>query len=129
MDNLGLRADVITKLPIVPFLPDKTDDTNYTAGLPYAANYGAQFGNHIFDGAALGQYLGGIDPRNTGDGGGADTRGFVNETCVVKFDQYDFFWQVQKKTLLKKPYLKIGDYCYPIANLHIHSKKLREFRS
>jgi hypothetical protein len=125
MENLGLRHDAIEKLPLVPYLPDEVDP-NYTVGLPYAENYGAKFGNYIFDAAAMGQYLGGIDPRNTSI---VDSRGFVNETCVVKFDNYDFFWQVQKKTLLKKPYLKIGETLYSIANLHIHSKNLRGFRS
>jgi hypothetical protein len=35
----------------------------------------------IFDGAAFGQYIGGIDPRNSNN---TNTIGFINETCVVK---------------------------------------------
>ena len=44
--------------------------------------------NSIFDAAAIGQYLGGVDPRNSP----GDTRGFVNETCVVNYDKYEFTW-------------------------------------
>ena len=73
--------------------------------------------DYIFDGAAIGQYLGGVDPRNNPN----DTRGFVNETCIVKYDGYHVTWSKSK------PYLIVGDRSYPIFNLHIHSKNLTAF--
>jgi len=73
--------------------------------------------NMIFDGAAIGQYLGGIDPRNkTGN-----TKGFINETCIIKYNNYSFEWDD------KKPFLILKNEKIPIFNLHIHSKNLKEF--
>ena len=52
--------------------------------------------NLIFDGAALGQYLGGVDYRNiNGDNDeivkyNNPTRGFINETAILKANKYDF---------------------------------------
>jgi len=70
----------------------------------------------IFDAAAIGQYLGGIDPRNKE----GDTSGFVNETCVIKYDNYKFIFN-------KKPFIIINNISFPIFNLHIHSKNLNKF--
>lgn len=72
----------------------------------------------IFDAAAMGQYLGGVDPRNIA----GDTRGFVNETCVIKYNSYLFEWKEGKPFLIIQ-----GTHRIPIFNLHIHSKNLAEF--
>ena len=76
---------------------------------------------YIFDGAAIGQYLGGVDKRNQ-DG---DTRGFVNETCIVKYNNFEFFWI--KKDNLYRPHIYINLKYIPIINLHVHSKELNKF--
>ena len=75
----------------------------------------------IFDAAAIGQYLGGVDPRNTP----GDTRGFINETCVIKYNNYNIWFEDVNG--IKKPFIQIGDKKVPIFNLHIHSKNLKEF--
>jgi len=75
----------------------------------------------IFDGAAIGQYLGGVDPRNIQ----GDSTGFINETCVIKYNQYKFKWVQQGKHSF--PHIEINGQLIPINNLHIHSKKLRKF--
>ena len=73
-----------------------------------------QFG-FLFDAAAVGQYIGGVDPRNDT----TNTIGFINETCVVKCDKVKLEW--------------IGNYLYlntmPLVNLHIHSKDLKRWSS
>ena len=71
----------------------------------------------IFDGAAMGQYLGGIDPKNKS----GNTIGFINETCLVKYNVYKFIWKDGK------PYIKIDGKEVPIYNLHIHCKDLKKF--
>ena len=64
-------------------------------------------GDFIFDGAAFGQYLGGVDYKNISIGGGNSdiaikeknlliqynnhSRGFVNETALVKPNLYNYF--------------------------------------
>ena len=77
--------------------------------------------NFIFDAAAIGQFLGGVDPRNMP----GDTTGFVNETCVIKYNKYNFIWEIENN--IKKPYLVINNLKIPIFNLHIHSKNLLKF--
>jgi hypothetical protein len=77
--------------------------------------------NMIFDAAAIGQYLGGVDPKNEI----GDTRGFINETCVIKYNKYNFEWI--KINNLFIPHLVIGANKYKITNLHIHCKNLKNF--
>ena len=77
--------------------------------------------NCIFDAAAIGQYLGGVDPRNMS----GDTKGFVNETCVINYSKYTFIWK--KENNKKIPYIIINNIEYPIVNLHIHCKDLKSF--
>lgn len=78
--------------------------------------------NMIFDAAAMGQYLGGIDPRNNPN----NTVGFINETSVIKYDSFQFIWHTPSDNI-KKPFIKIDNTFIPIFNLHIHSKKLSVF--
>jgi hypothetical protein len=84
--------------------------------------------NMIFDAAAIGQYLGGIDPRNNPSS--SDTVGFINETSVIKYDSYHFVWRKSLDDDTRKPFMKLDDNTYiPIFNLHIHSKNLSHFVS
>ena len=116
MENLGVfynnNRHVVNAFPII-------DNSNSVEKNMYNEHF-ERF-NSIFDGAAMGQYLGGVDPRNTP----GDTRGFVNETCVIKYDKYKFKWL--KKGTHYLPHIEINDAMIPINNLHIHSKKLEQF--
>ena len=80
----------------------------------------SRFGGYIFDAAAIGQFIGGVDPRNCPD----DTRGFINETCVIKYnDEGTILWKNCDGFL--KPFLQTREAReIPIFNLHIHSKAL-----
>jgi hypothetical protein len=69
----------------------------------------------IFDAAGIGQYIGGVDPKNIS----GDTRGFINETCIIKYNEYEIEWKWIEES--KKPFLN----GYPIFNLHIHCKNLK----
>lgn len=104
-------SDWVDTLPI--FIEDNKNEVMHmiTKNFEY---YGA-----IFDAAAIGQYLGGIDPRNKS----GDTRGFVNETCVIDYSKYKFIWKNDSKS----PYIVINHKEYPIINLHIHCKDLIKF--
>lgn len=75
----------------------------------------------IFDAAAIGQYLGGVDPRNIN----GNTEGFVNETCVIKYNKYNFLFKIIDG--IKKPYIIIDNKEIPIFNLHIHCKNLQKY--
>lgn len=97
-----------------------------------------QFGI-VFDSVALGIYLGGVDPRNdpshlrphipasnmksyleTGD-----SRGFACQECIVRYDAFTYQWI--KKGGLYVPHMIGHGVTAPIANLHIHSKRLQNF--
>jgi hypothetical protein len=104
------RTGLIQNLPIFV----STDAAAERAFVSYG------FQQYIFDAAAIGQLVGGVDPRNMP----GDTRGFVNETCVIKYaDEGDIVWKMIDE--LKKPFIKIRDGReIPIFNLHIHCKDL-----
>lgn len=77
----------------------------------------------IFDAAAIGQYLGGISPRN---GGGSI--GFINETCLFDPSKLTFVWKSDDKNRFV-PYVCFENEEFRINNLHIHSKNLEIFKS
>lgn len=86
---------------------------------------------YFFDGAAIGQYLGGIDSRNNG----GNTKGFINETSIFRADLC-IYTKVKTDNNLKIYCMKykntfrgIPNRFTKIANLHIHSKRLYEFSS
>lgn len=106
------NKDIVKTFPIIDNTIDKCI---------YNENF--QEFNSIFDGAAIGQYLGGVDPRNIP----GDTTGFVNETCEIKYDKYKFKWVEKRNDYF--PYIEINNKLIPINNLHIHSKKLENFRT
>jgi hypothetical protein len=79
--------------------------------------------NMIFDAAAIGQYLGGVDPRNIS----GNSQGFVNETCVIKYNEYGFRWSKDTEDGILRPFLVNEGFMYPIFNLHIHCKSVDKF--
>lgn len=80
--------------------------------------------NSVFDGAAIGQYLGGVDPRNI-DG---NTIGFINESALYDVSQFNYLW-IEDYKRRKVPYLEFNKIKYRINNLHIHSKDLFKYMS
>lgn len=98
--------------------------------------------NYIFDGAAIGQYLGGVDPNNLNDYTKNPvykyvnpTKGFINETAIFKPDGCIYKKKFVITDVTKKP---VGVYICKkldetrinrIANLHIHSKQVYQFSS
>jgi len=113
MANLGRMTEFIEPLPIFPLTE-----------IPHHVNKKYGDFNCIFDTNAIGQYLGGVDPRNIA----GDTRGFINETCVVNYGMFKFFWIKNLKNLYV-PHMSVNNILVPIVNLHIHSKKLYDFRA
>ena len=108
--NLGNYIDT---LPI--FIEDNT--SNVTNML--TKNF--KYYNGIFDAAAIGQYLGGVDPRNIP----GNTVGFVNETCTIDYSKYNFIWKIENNHSI--PYIIINNTEYPVINLHLHCKNLNKF--
>ena len=112
-------------LPIL--IPSYADDYPMTNMFKQTAKDSKPFYNcldqfqMIFDAATLGQYLGGIDPIL-----GESKAGFMGEASVFLPMYFRFSWEkdAQDRWI---PYISYKDLKYPIANLHIHSKRLNDF--
>ena len=118
MQNLSkFDQNIIERLPIYNEL--KTNEEIHSV------TYNFHKYNMIFDAAAIGQYLSGVDERNIS----GDTRGFINNTCVIKYNSNNFLWIKDNTNSLYYPYININNQIIPIFNLHIHSKNLKNFMS
>jgi hypothetical protein len=87
--------------------------------------------NYIYDGACLGQYVAGIDLRNSELYKEINyinpTIGFVNETSNFKPNTAKFQFKLENN--LVKPKMILNNKTYNIVNLHIHSKDLYKYNS
>ncbi len=85
-------------------------------------NYFDEF-QSIFDAAAIGQYIGGTDPKNNAGG-----PGFINESCVFNPSYFQYEWIVDEKGR-RFPVAIYQTQAYRINNLHVHCKNLKPFYS
>ncbi len=76
----------------------------------------------IFDAAAIGQFLGGIDPIH--DRG--PTIEFQNENTDLLVKSLDLTWSIESGR--KSPQIQLPS-SYPVNNLHLHSKRTGPFLS
>jgi len=119
--------DAIDHLPLI--MPSYTEQNRLKSAMGHIpvddSLYYHKFNqfNSIFDAAALGQYLGGIDPRN-----GESKPGFINESCLFDPSKCIFEW-ILDEVGRKVPHICYGHEKYRINNLHIHCKNLRLFAS
>jgi len=98
------NRDKVTNLPILPNSVSLEKCTvNYS-------NFYTEL-NSIFDGAAIGQYLYGIDSNE-------NTVGFINETTIFDVSKFEYTW------VDNIPFMIVDNNKIRINNLHIHSKKL-----
>jgi hypothetical protein len=77
----------------------------------------------IFDAAAIGQYMFGIDPIHNRN----NTDGFVNPHCCFKINKTVLRWEkvslISKRDLYRLS-IKYKEDWYPVYNLHVHNKSL-----
>ena len=117
MDSLGafaMREDLGAKpLPTIPlgYAKSKTLDlTRYCQGIDL-------FGG-IFDGAAIGQYVGGVHWMNDP----SDTRFFENESSDFHLKGCHFSWGYER--FYRSPFVSFDGACTKVLALHAHSKDL-----
>ena len=112
------KTDLIDQFPI--FVEESDERSGTVSERAFVSRGWSRFGKYIFDAAAIGQYIGGVDPRNCA----TDTRGFINETCVIKYNvEGTIVWKIENGIM--KPFLRMKcEKEIPIFNLHIHSKQL-----
>jgi hypothetical protein len=114
---------VIDGLAIVP--PDYPHELCSKTGKRPAdpAMYSRHFGQvrSVFDAAALGQYIFGVEPRSSI--GHRDTHGFINETCVFDPSKLDYVF-LPGPGGRAQPYVETASGLWPINNIHLHSKRI-----
>lgn len=80
--------------------------------------------NSIFDGAAIGQYLGGQHPLNPGN----SMPGQINRHSNYDPSKLDYEWILDEEGR-SVPYIVYKNKKYRINNIHVHSKNLKPFSS
>jgi hypothetical protein len=119
-------SEIRKKTSLINTFPIFVSGERDTSERAFVTNNWSKFGGYIFDAAAMGQYVGGVDPRNIH----GDTRGFVNETCIIKYNEEgDIVWIIDVISGFRKPFLKIkgSNAKVPIFNLHVHCKDLSRY--
>lgn len=96
---------------------------HHTTHRPKAYSNHAELFQSIFDGAAIGQFLGGIDPIHA-----HNEPGFINESTLFNPSLLQYQW-IQDEKERSVPYAVFQGQFYKIINLHIHSKRLQAFKS
>jgi len=133
MDLLGhYRKIAPQNIESLPVIPDSYDGPYHNLLGEMASDHtffprdSAKFGG-IFDASALGQYLDGVDPRNSG---GRETKGFINETAMHSFAEFERDVQITAGDNNSKSVFLIDSTKnrHKIINLHVHSKRLIKYR-
>ena len=109
------HPDLLKGLPVVPSKHKQVwGDLTY-----YNPTYSDK-SKLVFDGAALGQMIGGVDPRNIP----GNSIGYVNPDCEYIFSPEQIRWKKNNSLFVPVLNKKIR-----IINLHIHSKDLKRWSS
>ena len=126
MELLALYKRATQKVKNLPILPSNYDSELRALSGQTTTDKNLYFLNYekfksIFDGAAIGQYLGGVDPRNPE----GNILNYVNESCL--FNTAAFTYEFKTEGTRKVPYMQYRGQEIRINNLHIHSKNLKRF--
>ena len=117
---------LVEHLPVMPCSTNESDARHTlsvsvtTSKIPMSqyCNNWKEFGYSLFDAAAMGQYLGGVNPQNPG---GSNSIGFINEMAIYNCSRYEF--QLRRDHLGRfVPFATFKGQDMRLINLHIHSK-------
>jgi hypothetical protein len=124
--------DFFVGLPLIPkaLYDAKPERKSWNNTIPkygavsFICNLFEELGTRLFDAIAIGQYIGGIDPRNQN---GKYFVEFINESSFYSVLEFGLNWKKDEK---ERWYLvsKFPDE-HKIVNVHIHSKMLSYFVS
>ena len=115
---------------------DTPEDCSYLATAPVGVTLDSETYRHwfederfeeiglIFESSLYGQYLGGIDPIHPNS-----EAGHINPESEMRADQFKYSWPVDGFGRRYPVLTDKGGRQWKIANLHIHCKRLEEFRS
>jgi len=125
------KLNGISHLPIVCREYEKLNQNGLVSASGHQTTKASSYSNEIdrfgciFDAAAIGQHLGGIDMRNVDST--SSSIGFVNESCLFDTSKMKFEWHRNLQGRNVPWCIYDESIYYPIANLHVHSKQLELF--
>lgn len=126
-----IYPNILESLPQIPTITYKGNcqERSSISGLKpreppaYLANKFEELGERIFDSLAIGQWISGVDCRNSG---GNQLIEYENENAFYKVSEFGVSW---RKDALGRWYPVSTKGEYRIVNIHIHSKLLSYFLS
>ena len=124
LSNFRYTQSQSISLPILPNFYDKKlmSQVGHTTNNPSQYFNNFELFDSIFDAACIGQYLGGVDPRNNSN----NSIGFINESSLFNPSIFNYSFKEDSKGR-KIPILSFNNKEVKINNLHIHSKNLKNF--
>jgi hypothetical protein len=102
--------------------PNRRSQVGDTSKDPFFLSEDSEHFGCLFDSLVVGQFLGGIDPRNTG---GHKYVHYENEGALYRIREMDFQWKKDTILGLWQPWLDNR----PLVTIHMHSKALNCFLS
>ena len=103
-------------------IPQRRSKQGHTSECPFYLSDEFRRFNMLFDSASVGQWVGGIDSRNTG---GHKITQYENESALYNINEMSFEWKKNPENFLWQPILD----GYVLATIHVHSKALSSFMS
>jgi hypothetical protein len=114
------RIKILPVLPKEYCLPLQPDQGQATYDKMKFSNYIDELGG-IFDAAAIGQYMFGIDPIHKK----TNTDGFINESTCFKINKQYLRWEKNENKLWRLNISADNKNWYPLYNIHVHNKNLK----
>jgi hypothetical protein len=123
-DYADSEPDAVHYLPVITEarnrgVPERVSKTGHTSDSPFYLSEDSEYFEVLFDSLVVGQWLGGIDLRNTG---GQKISKFENESALYSLSELGLTWE---RSVLWRPILDGR----PLATIHVHCKALRCFLS
>ena len=103
-------------------IANRKSKCGHTSKNPWYLSEDSEVFETLFDSLVVGQWVGGIDSRNTG---GTKVTNYENESALYSIKEMPFHWKKNKNTFLWQPLLD-GRI---LATVHVHSKALDCFLS
>jgi len=130
MQTLAAYADhskAINYFPVITEQRNKsilhrTSSKGHSTSNPYYLSEDFNKFQVLFDSLSVGQWVGGIDSRNTG---GQKIGKYINESALYSINEMSFTWKKNRETFLWQPILD----GHILATIHVHSKALMCFLS
>jgi hypothetical protein len=130
MQSLAAYADDSGAMSYFPVISDERNDSipqrrskqGHTSECPFYLSDEFRRFNMLFDSLVVGQWVGGIDSRNTG---GHKIAKYENESALYNINEMSFEWKKNPENFLWQPILD----GYVLATIHVHSKALKCFMS